>query len=106
MSEERYADAIGEISLVGPTVRIDLVSLSPSEKDEKGQPKPVFRQRIVMPVDGFLQSFGLMSRVMQQLEQQGVIKRQPAGAAGAAGGTGAASTVPAAPPPPKSTNFK
>lgn len=100
MSDERYADAIGEISLVGPTVRIDLVSLSHSEKDDKGQPKPVFRQRIVMPVDGFLQSFGLMARVMQQLEQQGVIKRQPAGA------QGAAPAVPAAPPPPKSTNFK
>lgn len=99
MSEERYADAFGEISLVGPTVRIDLVSLSPSEKDDKGQPKPVFRQRIVMPVDGFLQSFGLMARVMQQLEQQGVIKRAPAGAKEAA-------AAPAAPPPPKSTNFK
>jgi hypothetical protein len=95
MSKERYADAIGEISLVGSTVRMDLISLSHDQKDDKGQPKPVFRQRIVMPVDGFLQSFTLIARVMQQLEQQGVIKRQPADGKGAV-----------APPPPKSTNFK
>ena len=101
MSDERYADAIGEISLVGSTVRLDLVSLSHTEKDDKGQPKPVFRQRIVMPVDGFLQSFGLMTRVMQQLEKQGVIKRQ-AGEGKAA--EGKADAAPAA--PPKSTNFK
>ena len=100
MSDERYADAFGEISLVGSTVRIDLISLSHDQKDDKGQPRPVFRQRIVMPVDGFLHSFGLMARVMQQLEKQGVIKRQPAGAASGA-------DAPAvAPPPPKSTNFK
>src|SRR5258706_6510359 len=101
MSDERYADAIGEIGLVGSTVRMDLVSLSPTEKDDKGQAKLVFRQRIVMPVDGFLQSFGLMVRVMQQLEKQGVIKRQPAGAKDVAEAAAAA-----APPPPKSTNFQ
>ncbi len=97
MSEERYADAIGEISLVGSTVRMDLVSLSPDQKDEKGQPRLVFRQRIVMPVDGFLQSFTLIARVMKQLEQQGVIKRRPAEGEVPA---------PAASAPPKSTNFK
>ncbi len=99
MSDERYADAIGEIALVGTTVRLDLVSLSHDQKDEKGQPKPVFRQRVVMPVDGFLQSFGLIVRVMQQLEKQGVIKRLPADVKAAA-----AAAAPAA--PPKSTNFK
>ena len=104
MSDERYADAIGEISLVGTTVRLDLVSLSHTEKDDKGQPKPVFRQRIVMPVDGFLQSFALMGRVMQQLEQQGVIKRQ--GADGKPAAAAEARPVAAKPAPPKSTNFK
>jgi hypothetical protein len=95
MSEERYADAIGEASLVGPTVRLDLVSVSHTEKDEKGQAKFVFRQRIVMPVEGFVQSFGLLARVMQQLEKQGVIKRP------AAEGKDAMEVT-----PPTSTNFK
>ena len=95
--EERYADAIGEIGLTGPVVRIDLVSLSATEKDDKKQPKPVFRQRIVMPLEGFVRSFALMAQVMQQLEKQGVIKR--------AGAAGEPKVVPEA-GPPKSANFK
>lgn len=42
--EERYADAIGEIGITGPVVRIDLVRLSATEKGDSKQPKPVFRQ--------------------------------------------------------------
>ena len=60
----------------------------------------VFRQRIVMPVEGFVRSFALMAQVMQQLEKQGVIARQPAGA------TDAAEAAAAAPPRPTSKNFK
>jgi hypothetical protein len=97
MEDERYADAIGEIGLTGPVVRMDLVSLSATEKDEKNQPKPVFRQRVVMPLEGFVRSFALMAQVMQQLEKQGVIKRP--------GGSGEAKVVPEA-GPPKSANFK
>jgi hypothetical protein len=96
MTEERYADAIGGIALTGPVVRIDLVSLSPTEKDEKEQPKAVFRQRIVMPLEGFVRSFGLMAQVMQQLEKQGLIRRS---------GEGEAKLAPDA-PTPKSANFK
>lgn len=95
MDDERYADAIGEIVMTGSVVRMDLVSLSSTEKDGNGQPKPVFRQRIVMPVDGFIRSFGLMVQVMQQLEKQGVIKRSEI--------EGPAAAVPE---PPKSKNFR
>jgi hypothetical protein len=96
MSEELFADALGEIGITGPVIRMDLFSLSPTEKDDKNQPKPVFRQRIVMPVEGFVRSFGLMAQVMQQLEKQGVIKRPAAGDA----------AVPAEASAPKSKNFK
>ena len=76
--EELYADQVGEISVTGTVIRVDMVSLSPTERDEKKNPKPVFRQRIVMPVEGFVQSFALMTQVMQQLEKSGVIKKTPA----------------------------
>ena len=78
MTAELFADSLGGISITGGVVRMDLVSLSSSEKDEKGQPKPVFRQRLIMPVEGFVQSFSLMAQVMQQLEKSGVIKKAPA----------------------------
>ena len=94
MQDEIFADAVGAAAITGPVVRLDLVSMSPTEKDEKGQPKAAFRQRIVMPVDGFVRSFALMAQLMQQLEKQGVIKRQAAGEP-------AAETA-----SPKSKNFK
>ena len=70
-----FADTIGEIAITGSVIRIDLVSLSPTNRDDKGQPRPEFRQRVVMPVEGFMRSFGLMSQVVQQLEKSGVIKK-------------------------------
>jgi hypothetical protein len=77
MSDELFADGVGEIALTGAVIRLDLVSLSPTERDENKKPKPVFRQRVVMPVEGFVQSFALMAQVMQQLEKNGVIKKAP-----------------------------
>jgi hypothetical protein len=67
MSQELYADQIAEVTVTGSVVRIDLVSLSATERDEQQQPKAVFRQRIVMPLDGFIRSFRLMGQVVKQL---------------------------------------
>ncbi len=78
MQDELFADTIGEVGLTGAVVRMDLYSLSPTERDENKKPKPVFRQRVIMPVEGFVQSFALMAQVMQQLEKNGVIKKGPA----------------------------
>jgi hypothetical protein len=52
MRDDVFADGIGEITVTGTTVRIDLVSLSATERDADNKPKSVFRQRIVMPVAG------------------------------------------------------
>lgn len=75
MTQEIFADAVGEVSLTGSVVRVDLVSLSATERDANNKPQRVFRQRIVMPIEGFLQSYALMSQVVQQLEKSGVIKK-------------------------------
>ena len=95
MDKELFADSIGEVSLTGSVVRLDLMSLSATDRDENNKPKPVFRQRIVMPVEGFVQSFALMAQVMRQLEKTGVIKKAPA-----------KSDKPTAITKPNSPNFK
>lgn len=95
MTTELFADSIGEISVTGSVVRIDLVSLSATERDENKKPKLVFRQRVVMPVEGFVQSFAVMAQVMQQFEKAGVIKKTPA-----------AGDKPTADVKPTSPNFK
>ena len=75
MENELFADSIGGITVTGSVVRIDLMTLSQTEKDEKNQPIPALRQRLIMPVEGFVQSFGLMAQVMQQFEKSGLIKK-------------------------------
>lgn len=77
MADELYSDGIGEITVTGTIVRIDLVSLSPTERDAKGNPKPVFRQRIVMPIDAFANSVDVMDKALAGLVDAGAVRRTP-----------------------------
>jgi hypothetical protein len=77
MHQELYADGIGEVTVSGTIVRIDLVSLSPSERDHANSPKPVFRQRVIMPVEAFANSVELMQKVLQGLIDAGAVKKTP-----------------------------
>ncbi len=77
MHNEIYSDGIGEITVNGTVVRIDLVSLSPTERDAAGNPKPAFRQRIIMPIDVFANSAELVQKAFQGLLDAGAIARTP-----------------------------
>jgi hypothetical protein len=66
--------------MTGNVVRIDFVSLSPTERDANNKPKAVFRQRIVMPADGFANSAELMKNVLRGLIESGAVKIQQASA--------------------------
>lgn len=103
MTDEVFADLIGEITFTGGVFRIDLLSLSPVERDAGGNPKAVLRQRIIMPPDGFLQSFTAMQDIMDKLVEAGIVKRNPRPAANPGGDGG---VLPhAAGKPPSSPNF-
>jgi hypothetical protein len=75
MQDELYADSIAEITVTGTIIRIDFASLSPTEKDLAGQPHPVLRQRVIMSVEGFANSFEVMEKAMQGLIDAGAIRR-------------------------------
>ena len=81
MHNEIYSDGCGEITVSGSVVRIDLVSLSPTERDAAGNPKPVFRQRIIMPVDAFANAAELMQKALSGLLDAGAIARSSSAAA-------------------------
>ena len=87
MSDEIFADGFGDISVTGSTIRIDLVSQSATERDAGGQPALRFRQRVILPVEGFLRAHEMMQRMLEVLIQQGMVKREPA-APTASSGTG------------------
>ena len=72
---EIFADGIGEIALVGGMVRIDLVSLSQTEKNESGEALLELRQRVVMSPEGFLRSFGAMENLVKQLVDAGLLRK-------------------------------
>ena len=97
-TQEVFADGIGEIVLSGGMVRMDLVALTGSQRDEENQPRLEFRQRVVMPPDGFLRSFSAMEDLVKQLIKAGLVKPRE--------GEAAAPTVaPATEDQPKSPNF-
>lgn len=75
MSSELYTDGIGEITITGTIVRIDLMSLSATERDANNNPKPVFRQRIIIPVDAFANAVDLMQKALGGLVEAGAVRR-------------------------------
>lgn len=110
--EHTFTDGIGSIAVGDNVVRIDFVSLSATEKDAEGNPIPVFRQRVVMPIQGFLKLFGHVEQTHTQMQNAGLIA--PAGAAGnAPKSQNAPAAAPVTPkkqslpvkPPVKSPNF-
>jgi hypothetical protein len=111
MHAEMYTDGIDEITVGGAIVRVDLVSLSPTERDANNVPKKVFRQRLIFSVEAFANSVEVMQNALQGLVDAGVIKRnQPRSAADPAtmSSIGERTTTnPNTPRPPNvSTNFR
>jgi hypothetical protein len=75
MHAEIYTDGIDEITVGGAIVRVDLVSLSPTERDANNLPKKIFRQRLIFSVEGFANSVEVMQSALQGLVDAGVVKR-------------------------------
>jgi hypothetical protein len=75
MHAEIYTDGIDEITVGGSIVRVDIVSLSPNERDANNAPKKVFRQRLIFPIEAFANSVEVMQNALQGLVDAGVVKR-------------------------------
>lgn len=74
-----FADRIVNLAVTGPLVRIEFGAFRlPAGEGQKPEMQPV--QTLVMPLDGFLQSFGLIEAAVKKLVADGVIRQQaPAG---------------------------
>ena len=75
MTKETFADTVGRIDYTGGVIRAELVSLEPVEGSED-EARMAVRQRIVMPMDGFLHAFGTMGNLVQKLIESGVVVRE------------------------------
>jgi len=90
MEQQIFADGIGQVTIIGGAVRLDFVAFSATEKDPKGQPAAVFSHRVVMSLEGFMQSAAKLqeaaiavSKLVQRVRenQPGESAPAPAGAA-------------------------
>lgn len=75
MDTELYTDGIDEVTIGGSIVRVDLVSLSPTERDANNAPKKVFRQRLIFSAESFANSVEVMQNALQGLVDAGVVQR-------------------------------
>ena len=75
MNQEIFADAVSGVHVTGNMVRIDLLSLQPHLKSENGQPVFDVSKRIIMPLEGFVQSFAVQEDIMKKLIEAGVLKK-------------------------------
>lgn len=76
MQDEIFVDSVGEITVTGQTVRIDMASLSPTDRDPNNNPTLRFRMRVIMPVDSFGNAVELMQKVVHSLADANLVARK------------------------------
>ena len=75
MHNEMYSDGVEEITVTGNIVRVDLISLSPTERDANNNPKKIFRQRLIFSAEAFANSVEVMQSALRGLVDAGVVAR-------------------------------
>lgn len=75
MLPEIFSDEIGLVGFSNGVVRIDFASINSSTNPQSSNKMMTLRQRVVMPVEGFLRSLKTMQDLADKLEQQGVITK-------------------------------
>lgn len=79
MNQEIFADTISAVHVTGNLVRIDLATVQPHLKSDNGQPVLDASRRIIMPLEGFVQSMAVQENIIKQLIKAGVLQEeQPA----------------------------
>ncbi|WP_371372523.1 hypothetical protein [Sporomusa aerivorans] len=75
MNKEIFADGVSAVHVTGNLVRIDLLTVQPHLKSDNGQPVIEVNQRIIMPLEGFVQSLAVQQNIVKQLVAAGVLKQ-------------------------------
>lgn len=75
MNKEIFADGISAVHITGNLVRIDLMTVQPHLKSDNDQPVVEINNRIIMPLEGFVQSLSVQDNMVKQLIDAGVLKK-------------------------------
>lgn len=73
---EIFVDGIMNISYNSGAFRYELVSVNPTQGDEKAEPEIIKHSRIVMTPQGFIQTVNAFKSFLEQVEDKGIIRRE------------------------------
>jgi len=80
--QTNFADTILNVSVTGNLVRLDWGTVVPTQsKEGKSELRATQTFQLVMPIEGFVRSFGMQEQVVKKLVADGVLKAEPAAAA-------------------------
>lgn len=71
-----FADRIINIAVTGPLIRLELGTVIPPTS-EGAKPGLRSTQTIVMPLDGFLASFGMLESLVKKMIADGMVTPRP-----------------------------
>lgn len=74
MIEETFIDGVQEIGFGKGLIRMNLASLSATDRDDKNNPTLEVRHRLLMTPEGFLNLFGAMENMAKQLADAKIFK--------------------------------
>lgn len=74
MIEETFIDGVQEIGFGKGLIRMNLASLSATDRDDKNNPTLEIRHRLLMTPEGFLNLFGAMENMAKQLADAKIFK--------------------------------
>lgn len=78
MNKEIFADGISAVHITSNLVRIDLMTVQPHLQSDNGQPVVEINNRIIMPLEGFVQSLAVQDNMVKQLLDAGVLRKNDA----------------------------
>lgn len=76
-----FIDGVGDVRLRDGVIRIDLLALSPTRRDEENNPVPQFVEQLVMSPAAFGRMVSALGQTVSQMREKGLIKNEEESAA-------------------------
>lgn len=68
-----FIDGVGDIRLRDGVIRMDLLALSPTRRDQEGNPVPQFVDQMVMSPQAFLRMVSALGDTLKQMQDKGML---------------------------------
>jgi len=69
-----FVDGVGDVRLRDGVMRMDLLALSPTRRDQEGNPVPQFVDQLVMSPQAFMRMVKALGDTLKQMQDKGLIK--------------------------------